>query len=222
MHPALQIVEVVELICAEVVPPDHEFCVHVSQALSRLARTSSIFLDPALNLLWRRQDTIVNLLRVMPDDLWMIEEVEREDDEDSESDDEDSDKFKGPTGLEISLNRPVTHSDWNRFLFYARRVKTFTTTSYSPPAFHGPEVYEILTMSFPEQYLFPHLQKLEWDPMLENCFHHVRFFLTPSLTELDLSIETTAQLSIFSTLTLNCTRLTRLALRLPAWGPHQP
>lgn len=43
--------------------------------LSVLARTSKMFLDPALNDLWRHQDTIVNLLNCMPDDLWYITET---------------------------------------------------------------------------------------------------------------------------------------------------
>ncbi|KAJ7166951.1 hypothetical protein C8R46DRAFT_996634, partial [Mycena filopes] len=179
MHPALQIAEVVELICAEVVPPDDQFCVHASQTLARLARTSSIFLDAALGILWRHQGSLVNLIRVMPDDLWTIDE-------------------HGAQRLEISVNRPIVHSDWDRFLFYSRRVKIFTTIpieSYRLRVlvFHQAEVYDILTRSFPEQYLFPHLQKLDWALTAENCLHHVRFLLAPSLTDLHLSIVHTPQ-----------------------------
>lgn len=41
-------------------------------SLSSLARTSTGFMNPALNALWKHQGTIVHLLRCMPEDLWDI------------------------------------------------------------------------------------------------------------------------------------------------------
>ncbi|KAJ7141735.1 hypothetical protein C8R43DRAFT_1109421 [Mycena crocata] len=80
MHRALQlgILDIVELICEEV---GERWNVLEFQPLSGsshrelaaiLARTSPVFLNPALNVLWRHQETIENLLRTMPDDLWSI------------------------------------------------------------------------------------------------------------------------------------------------------
>ncbi|KAJ7166209.1 hypothetical protein C8R46DRAFT_1276078 [Mycena filopes] len=60
----------------------------ISAAASRVfSTTSTVFLDPALNGLWRQQGTIVNLLRVMPTDLWEIpgypDEVDANEDEET-------------------------------------------------------------------------------------------------------------------------------------------
>jgi hypothetical protein len=42
--------------------------------LSTIARTCNLFHDPALDLLWRHQDSFVNLLKTMPSDLWVQKE----------------------------------------------------------------------------------------------------------------------------------------------------
>lgn len=73
MHRGLQILELIELICAQVGTDGvHPLSKDESRDLSVLARTSKAFLNPALNVLWRHQDTIVNLLKCMPADLWDI------------------------------------------------------------------------------------------------------------------------------------------------------
>ncbi|KAJ7141747.1 hypothetical protein C8R43DRAFT_1071635 [Mycena crocata] len=101
MHCGLKITEIVELIC-EQVGMDRMRCSHVglldSRTLSILARTSHFFLNPALDVLWRHQNTIVNLLRCMPKDLLKIYE----------------------------LQRAITSADWERVLFYAPRVKSLS------------------------------------------------------------------------------------------------
>ncbi|KAJ7511108.1 hypothetical protein B0H11DRAFT_2386649 [Mycena galericulata] len=54
------------------------------QDLSRLARTSTIFLSPALDALWRYQGTLLHLLGTMPTDLWDITETFYEEDDEEE------------------------------------------------------------------------------------------------------------------------------------------
>jgi hypothetical protein len=72
MHRALELLEIVETICDQVykqpIPSE------MRKDLAILARTCTSFLNPALNVLWRDQQTICNLLRCMPDDLWDIAE----------------------------------------------------------------------------------------------------------------------------------------------------
>ncbi|KAJ7938654.1 hypothetical protein B0H13DRAFT_1587600 [Mycena leptocephala] len=94
MHRAWQIVELVEIICAQVAldgPVDSWAGLPVQRYplrrrdLSRLARTSTIFLNPALDILWRYQATLLNLLRTMPDDLWDIIETRLDEDDDEEN-----------------------------------------------------------------------------------------------------------------------------------------
>ncbi|KAJ7141726.1 hypothetical protein C8R43DRAFT_954686 [Mycena crocata] len=75
MHRALQILEVAELICEQVTERWHilEFvCGTAPRELSTLARTSTIFLNPAFSVLWRHQKTILNLLRTISDDVWSV------------------------------------------------------------------------------------------------------------------------------------------------------
>ncbi|KAJ7674003.1 hypothetical protein DFH06DRAFT_1173742 [Mycena polygramma] len=72
MHRGLQIPEIVEMVCEAAAV---EECERANQAnLASLARTCSFFFAPAVTVLWRQQDTIVNLLRCMPDGLWDVQE----------------------------------------------------------------------------------------------------------------------------------------------------
>ncbi|KAJ7141727.1 hypothetical protein C8R43DRAFT_1200674 [Mycena crocata] len=122
MHRALDILEIVELICEQV----DERCTSVSypfrggiapRELAILARTSSVFHNPALNVLWRHQETIVNLLRTMPDGLWSIttEYIHPNDGIGEEN-----------TNLAINLRRAILCADWERPLCYISRVKRFS------------------------------------------------------------------------------------------------
>ncbi|KAJ7174808.1 hypothetical protein C8R46DRAFT_1252898, partial [Mycena filopes] len=162
--------------------------------LARLARTSQSFLEPALNALWRHQETIVNLLKVMPLGLWAIEE-----DREAES---------GIRDFDVTLLRPAIPSDWHRFLFYAQRVRSFNLWEDCKT----PEAYETLTRHFPQQSLFPRLEELEWYPVTSSYLVYVRLFLTPTLTCLDLKMESISDLGILATLALICPRLTTVRL----------
>ncbi|KAF7356915.1 hypothetical protein MVEN_01027400 [Mycena venus] len=197
MHPALQIGEVVEMICTQVAPYGAT-CSHVRRDLSRLARTSSIFLDPTLNILWRHQDSIVNLLRCMPDQLWKIEETR--------PDDYEPDFIV----LDIVLLRPITPADWERFFFYSHRVKSFSIEGQ--PLLETPEVYEILGICLTGEFIFPKLQKLDWEPIPSEFFHHVRLFLAPTITNLRIFIKNTSYLSMLSTLAIKCPGLTNVTI----------
>jgi hypothetical protein len=76
MHRALEVVELVENICAHLGPADPvKLKSDAARDLALLARASTIFLDPALDVLWKSQDSLVHLLRCMPHDLLVIPEV---------------------------------------------------------------------------------------------------------------------------------------------------
>lgn len=66
MHPALQIYDIIECIC------QHLATTNSLDALAKLARTSSIFLDPALNALWHTIPSLEPLVRCLPDDAWAV------------------------------------------------------------------------------------------------------------------------------------------------------
>ncbi|KAJ6556590.1 hypothetical protein DFH09DRAFT_1084678 [Mycena vulgaris] len=154
----------------------------------------TIFLNPALNLLWSHQTTIVNLLRCMPSDLWDILEGEDEFD-----------------ALEITLQRPMTSTDWDRASFYRHRVKAF----YMDHTIYDADFLETLSLCLPGESIFPKLKMLFWMVVPFHEFHHVRVFLTPWITEIHLgSIATISNLSILSILAVKCPSLTKVTIRV--------
>ncbi|KAJ7919551.1 hypothetical protein B0H13DRAFT_1988642 [Mycena leptocephala] len=199
MHRGLGILEIVEIICAQLgLESSESLSTDASSALSALARTSQFFHNPALNVLWRHQDTLVNLIRCMPEDLWDITQG---------SDDEDDD---GPAiGTSIQLLRIMQSSDWDRPQFYMPRVKSLSVME----AFDTPEFLETLSLSLPGETFFPRLETLHWHPKSDlSVFHHVRSFLTPHITDLSLGCDSFSHLSVLSTLAAKCPSLTRVTI----------
>ncbi|KAJ7353568.1 hypothetical protein DFH08DRAFT_934427 [Mycena albidolilacea] len=200
MHYALQIVEVVEIICEHLAQLDAS-----TGDLARLARTSTLFLDPALNVLWRHQGTLVNLLRCMPSDVWDITETRYEDEDDDV-----------PGDVKIDLRRPITLVDWERFRFYSHRVKSF-----HPDQKHWletPKVYETLDLCFPEQPIFPNLRALDWWPHADGSFDYIRLFLSPRISNLHMTAECIPHPSTLPLLSSKCPSLKNISISM-APGP---
>ncbi|KAJ7495527.1 hypothetical protein FB451DRAFT_1077167 [Mycena latifolia] len=198
-HRVFGIPELVDLVCAQVsLQPDESYGHDGALAnLAVLARTSTaIFQSLALDHLWKRQDTILNLLRCMPDDLFDMTE-ENED-----------------GGIDIRLLRSVTSTDWERPLFYSRRVKSFTQNYMGiSSSSETLESLEALSFSLPEESIFPNLQRLQWHRFHPESFYHVRLFLTPRIRELSLAtISSFSHLSILSNLAIKSPSLRDVAL----------
>ncbi|KAJ7452672.1 hypothetical protein B0H11DRAFT_2072541 [Mycena galericulata] len=204
MHRALDIVEVVENICAHLGPTPLK--TDITRDLALLARTSTIFLDPALDVLWRSQDSFIHLLRCMPDDLLEIPvppDPERR-----------YSHVQRPPAPPIRLRRPILPTDWERPLFYMRRVKFFTMgypTRYS-------DVLDAFGPCLPTQYIFPNLGKLWWN---DPPFKHLSFFLTPRLTNISLGSVNT-DLSVISNYILQCPGLKTVYLTVEVGGDYNP
>ncbi|KAJ7925027.1 hypothetical protein B0H13DRAFT_2314819 [Mycena leptocephala] len=83
-----------------------------SAALVALSRTCKAFSDPALDVLWETQDTILHLLRCFPRDIFPLATADTR---------------------YYNFARPIVDGDWVRPLVYARRVRflaiTIRTTS---------------------------------------------------------------------------------------------
>ncbi|KAJ7503284.1 hypothetical protein B0H11DRAFT_1984848, partial [Mycena galericulata] len=210
MHRALEIHDIVDLICAEVGTNSlRSLEKNAMGDLSKLARTSKIFLDPSLNILWSSQDTIIPILRCMPKDLWDlttttttldIEETSRSDDSDTQilAPDSDSDTQT----LEIH---------WERPLFYLHRVKSLVMRTQTLRQTSG--IFRAFTLCLPGDYIFPNLEFLKWlpDPDSSVSLDHVRLFLTPRINNLTLaSMTTIGDLCILSKLAVSCPSLTSL------------
>lgn len=69
MHRSLRIPEVVGMICSQLKPISWRSTAGKAD-LAVLARTSTVFHDAALDVLWSHQETLMNLIRCMPADLW--------------------------------------------------------------------------------------------------------------------------------------------------------
>ncbi|KAJ7263849.1 hypothetical protein C8J57DRAFT_1470620 [Mycena rebaudengoi] len=120
MHPALQIVEIVGLICNFVDPDDDP------ETLWALARTATTFTHSALNGLWECQNTLFHVLSCLPADLWDAECGVLDDDGPS----------AWPTYFQ-ELLRPVKQIDLERLLVHSARVKVLKLTVDETPEGKG-------------------------------------------------------------------------------------
>ncbi|KAJ6541061.1 hypothetical protein DFH09DRAFT_929338 [Mycena vulgaris] len=193
MHRALQVPEIAAMICQEIIPA-LEYSLHLSGRnasvtlanLAAVARTCKAFSGPALDLLWANQQTVLHVLRCMPDDVW------------TEQDSDDDEEEEG-----MGLARPVLPTDWERPLVYSHRVKSFNLDG--PYSSVEPGFLEELRMCFPGEYLFPNLERLEWFSKNPSFLPHARLFLGHRLKFLSLgTFASAAHLSFLPSLAAQC------------------
>ncbi|KAJ6548483.1 hypothetical protein B0H19DRAFT_1265311 [Mycena capillaripes] len=144
----------------------------------------------------------------MPNDLWDITETRHEEDD---SEEEEENIF-----LKIVSRRATTTADWDRFVFYSRRVRSFNDHH---ALLQTSNVYEILAASFPDGSIFPRLQTLDWFPIAPELSHHVRSFLSPGSTCLHLHMDCIADAFIFETLTAKFPGLNNVSISGCAYVP---
>ncbi|KAJ7614472.1 hypothetical protein FB45DRAFT_1110221 [Roridomyces roridus] len=163
-HRALCIPEIVAMICeAGVYLEDYEFNWNT---LTSLARTCKAFQDPALDVLWSSQSTMMNVLKCMPGDIW---------------------EWPDENEVAVELQRPIIPTDWERPFFYAHRVKRFDN---SLDVQYGRLFYETLQMCLPGEPLFPNLQSMNWTSENDGVlFPYLRSFLGPRLRTLTLDVD---------------------------------
>ncbi|KAJ7463518.1 hypothetical protein B0H11DRAFT_2053195 [Mycena galericulata] len=201
MHRALGIVEIVDQVCRHF-GVDMWTIYHpatargdASRALSVLARTSVVFQDSALNVLWRHQDSIVNLLKCTPDDLWNISE---------------SKGIYEATDLVIRLQRTIVYKDWERVLFYSHRVRSFSL--HVRGSGQVSNFFDALNLSLPTDCVFPNLRELKWIPNPPVLFHHLRLFLTPRMERLSINPATDLDLSVLPIIPAKCPSLKHITI----------
>ncbi|TFY65450.1 hypothetical protein EVJ58_g1977 [Rhodofomes roseus] len=172
MHRALTIQELVCLIAGEV---------DGKHALRALALTCRAFHEPALDGLWFfPNDGLVNLVKVLPTDLWEVAGI-------SETGQETL-TVREPT-------RPTTQLDWERFDFYAHRIrgldvvtktnnlKTSLAQALSANLFHW------LVSARPSHRLLPNLTSLEWKAEGDSGYDDSAYMLVgPHLVKLTLDL----------------------------------
>ncbi|KAJ7203626.1 hypothetical protein GGX14DRAFT_651849 [Mycena pura] len=164
--------------------------IHHKASLAALAQTSQLFRDPALNILWRKQETLYHLARCFPSDL-VNEEV-------------------SPDILQRLL-RPIVATDWERPLFYSHRVRHFHFRGPNHPVDLSDWIFSVLSLSLPGDYVFPNLESLIWFPS-EDYFPFICLFLGPRITRLSVDFPDSTCLSLLSALSKKHTSLTEVTL----------
>ncbi|KAJ7358507.1 hypothetical protein DFH08DRAFT_735176, partial [Mycena albidolilacea] len=197
MHCSLCIPEIVSLIFYETLDEaEQSLTDHLNrdsaQTLAGLARTCKAFRDPALDLLWKSQCTVMNVLNCMPGDIW-----ELLDDTDAE---------------EVRLKSPVLPSDWERPLIHSHRVRHFKyQLSYSYP--DSAAFYEMLRMCLPPEPLFPNIESLLWETSDAALLPHFRLFIGPRLTPPTApTLQSASHLSLLPALATQCPLLQEVCI----------
>ncbi|KAJ7442703.1 hypothetical protein B0H11DRAFT_1881713 [Mycena galericulata] len=177
MHRSFRIPEIVHIVVSYI---DPAFVAGANAQLAALARTSKIFHDDALNMLWRHQDTIANFVKCMPDDSWEEEIIRYQ--------------------RTIRFRRPVVVSDWERPLHYAHRLRSLEISSRDAKL---STVYQVIRENYLDTFLLPNLQSLSWGGYMGNLdFNYINLFLGPRITSVYLDhIESDLHLSLLPTLT---------------------
>ncbi|KAF7376817.1 hypothetical protein MSAN_00099100 [Mycena sanguinolenta] len=141
MDRKLHMPEILDLIFAHL-EPRHPLSSTMSKTLAALARTCTTFQDPALNALWAHQTSLVPALRYFPEDLW----------------DRSGDSRKLTF---VDFRRPLVPADWERALFYWKRIKSFRIESLDGDRI-SPDIINMLRICCPAAHLFPNLRKVAW------------------------------------------------------------
>jgi hypothetical protein len=76
------------------------------------------------------------------------------------------------------INTPVA-DDWNRFLFYAKRILYLTITHSDDSTTES--VFKTLSLHRPTLWLFPKLQNITWNIADDTLFPYVKLFLSPNI-----------------------------------------
>ncbi|KAJ7144090.1 hypothetical protein C8R44DRAFT_725078 [Mycena epipterygia] len=171
MHQALQIPELVELICYQT-----QDGLGPAGTLAALARTSRVFQEPALNALWCDQTTFAHILRCMPRDLW-----------------------NHPSNLVavsvMEITRPISPADWERPLFYLSRIRSLSCVASNAPS---EALFEALTLSLPTEHFFPNLIGLSVSGFKVPISPYIRTLLGPMMTDISIDEANIAALSHLS------------------------
>ncbi|KAJ6544241.1 hypothetical protein B0H19DRAFT_1267532 [Mycena capillaripes] len=181
---ALQINEIVRMICEEA---DTGTWRSHFKTLVSLARTSKIFNDPALDVIWHEQQSLMPLVKCMPESLWEERGV----------------KGVG-AGVVIHLRRPITSTDIPRLLFYSVRVRTLKM-DYSTYGTIDSEFLRALDLSLPTQGFMPRLCHFSWSPNKKGPLSFMHHLLGPQIREIDLDLgNCTGGLSILPSIKSLC------------------
>ncbi|KAG5732093.1 hypothetical protein E4T56_gene9253, partial [Termitomyces sp. T112] len=158
------------------------------RSLARLARTSTLFKEAALDILWRELVTIVPFIKVMPEDLWSVVSS-REDDYETHT---------------IQFTRSLEPTDWDRFDYYAPRILSLGLPytplfQYFQYGFNSIQIHESVLEGFcayrPVHPLFKNLRTLCAKLQTAYTTRFFAFLLNPSIVSLFIMVYDTILLA---------------------------
>ncbi|KAJ7788745.1 hypothetical protein B0H14DRAFT_3575900 [Mycena olivaceomarginata] len=200
-HRALTIPEIIGLICEHLevlAEPHHEGSGtrRNLEDLAALARTCRDFENPALDILWREQNTLANTLKCLPSNLWEETLVPND------------------GSYCLRLTSAARGAEWDRPLAHARRVRRLILDEWSSPyAFPDRDLLEIISSSLPQEYLFPNLRSIHLEPRDDEELSFIPLFAGPQLTDITLSVDMSASgILLLPTLDLRYQQLTTLCI----------
>ncbi|KAJ7664245.1 hypothetical protein B0H17DRAFT_1336744 [Mycena rosella] len=155
MHRCLEISEVLRAIFDQL----------SRRTLASLARTCQGLRDPALDVLWHSQRSLLPLLKCLPPHIW--EEIVKD----------------GRRVLRI--RQPITPNDWKRVHLYNYRVKDLKVESAELDV----DFFRTLELSAPGPFLLPNLRVLAWTLEEDGFFPFCRQFLAPTLCNVTLVLQ---------------------------------
>ncbi|RDB18290.1 hypothetical protein Hypma_000540 [Hypsizygus marmoreus] len=160
-----------------------------SRSLAHLARTCWSFSDPALDILWRSQPNLWQLIHVMPSDLW-VATTENAFPEDEVDEDDDFAVFFQV----INFVRELRATDWERFDYYGRKIQALeypnddisNDINEDTVTVHE-DILAALSSYRPVLNPLPNLKKLTLNlnlPHVPKCIPFIQCFLGPSITRI--------------------------------------
>jgi len=187
MHRGFSISEILDLIFAQLQSPcPNEFDRDArNESLGRrhfaaLARTCKTFQNPALDFLWREQDTLTNLLKCLPSHLW---------EEEAGSSNVWEEEAESPNRIRIT--GPIQPSDWEKPLSYALRIQRLQLDAWSMMEdFPAADVFERISSGLPRDHLCPNLRGILFHvtPKADSLFPYIRLFLGPKIIDVSISL----------------------------------
>ncbi|KAJ7441107.1 hypothetical protein FB451DRAFT_1441531 [Mycena latifolia] len=162
------------------------------RTLASLARTCHDLRDPALDVLWHSQTSLVPILKCLPAHIWQEIVLDKR--------------------RILRIRHPITPDDWHGVQIYNHRVKELAVETAELDA----DFFRALEFCTPDSFLFPNLRVLSWTLEDDGFFHFCRPLLAPSLVNVTLVLQDCApDLSMLSLLRISHPHLTDVHLGVP-------
>jgi hypothetical protein len=203
MHRCLFITEILYLIFEEIWSGAEQR----HKTLATMARCCRAFEAPALDVLWRAQDSLEPLLACLPADIWQDRDgvrcLVRSNGVDS----------VGRQKCSPSQSRAINPDDTIRFDHYAKRINMLTV----PLSEYTADTIETLSRT---GSLFPNLHNLDARIVEAVFYTSLNHLLVPSLKTLKIFLrsETEYTSPMFSNLPLKCPAVMHVSLRIGSTG----